>query len=126
MSLPVFPPCRHRGGEAAAGVHRCHSPKLSGRKLVTAPLCRECYCRDHGPEDAPPAPAGRDVPGTFHPRPGDPPCAVVLGSYNWPHLVEMQIYTIRDTCGPVPILVSDDCSPGFGPPVAPGGKFARL
>jgi hypothetical protein len=42
-----FPPCRHRGAPAAAGVHRCLSPKLVGLKLVTAELCRDCYCRDH-------------------------------------------------------------------------------
>jgi hypothetical protein len=51
---------------------------------------------------------------------------VVLGSYCWPRLIELQIRLIRHTCGPVPILVSDDCSPGFGPPVEPGSKFARL
>jgi hypothetical protein len=50
MSADGFPTCRHRGGAVAPGLHRCHSPKLAGLKLVTAPLCSGCYCRDH--EDA--------------------------------------------------------------------------
>lgn len=33
---------------------------------------------------------------------------VAIGSYMWPDLVELQIKLIRDTCGPVPILVSSD------------------
>jgi hypothetical protein len=180
MPLDVFPTCRHRGAQAAAGVHRCHSPKLIGLKLVTADLCGRCYCRDHDPGGQPPAlgtdrarpcayrgqptgavracatcngqvrlkefacrhPGHADRPTTtepdcracadyaapdrFFPVPGDPPCGVVVGSYGWPRLVELQINVIRHTCGPVPVLVSDDCSPGFGPPVEPGGKFDRL
>lgn len=47
---------------------------------------------------------------------------VVLGSYKWPALIDLQIRVIRATCGPVPILVSDDCSPGF--PNA--DRYARL
>jgi hypothetical protein len=117
-----FPPCRHRGGEAPAGLRHCHSPKLVGLKLVTPELCAGCYCRDHEPGPAPdPAFNGRG-----HSLPDDPACAVVLGSYRWPRLVELQVRAIRHTCGPVPILVSDDCSPGFGPPVEPGSRFAEL
>lgn len=41
----------------------------------------------------------------------DPPCGVVIGCWSWPKLVELQIKLIRHTCGPVPILVSDDNSP---------------
>src|SRR5436309_428942 len=52
MNVNPFPPCRHRGAAVAPGVCRCHSPKLVGLKLVTAPLCRGCYCRDHEPEAA--------------------------------------------------------------------------
>jgi hypothetical protein len=51
---------------------------------------------------------------------------VVVGSYKWPRLIELQIRLIRHTCGPVPVLVGDDCSPGFGPPPEPGGRFERL
>ena len=47
MIAPSFLACRHRGAETEPGVHRCHSPKLVGLKLVTADLCHGCYCRDH-------------------------------------------------------------------------------
>ena len=40
-------------------MYRCHSPKLAGAKLVTAPLCCSCYCRDHKPDS--PAPARAEV-----------------------------------------------------------------
>lgn len=41
-------------------------------------------------------------------RPGDPAVGVVIGSYQWPELVDLQCRVIRATCGPVPILVSSD------------------
>ena len=47
MTALALPVCRHRGVEADPGVHRCRSPKLVGLKLVSAELCRGCYCRDH-------------------------------------------------------------------------------
>ena len=38
---------------------------------------------------------------------------VILGSYNYPRLIETQIKLIRECNGAdTPILVSDDCSPG--------------
>jgi len=36
---------------------------------------------------------------------------VVIGSYGMPSVVELGIAAIRDTCGPVPVLVSDDATP---------------
>ena len=41
----------------------------------------------------------------------DPLCGVSIGCYWHVPLVELQIRTIRHTCGPVPILISDDLSP---------------
>ena len=41
-------------------------------------------------------------------RAGDVRCGVAIGSYKWPALVELQVRLIRSTCGPVPILVSND------------------
>lgn len=122
MQPVSFLPCRHRGDEVGPGLRRCHSPRLTGTKQVTPALCQGCYCRDH-----PLTPGQPDLalPG-FEPRPGDPPCGVVIGSYRWPRLVELQIHLIRHTCGPVPILIGDDCSPGFGPPLQPGSRFDRL
>ncbi len=45
--------------------------------------------------------------GTFDPGP-PAPFGVVIGSYKWPSLVDLQIRLIHDTCGKVPILVSSD------------------
>jgi hypothetical protein len=36
---------------------------------------------------------------------------VAVGSYGWPELIRLQILTIRESCGPVPILVADDATP---------------
>lgn len=36
---------------------------------------------------------------------------VVIGSYGMPGVVELSIAMIRKTCGDVPILVADDCTP---------------
>jgi len=41
-------------------------------------------------------------------RKDDPRCGVVLGCYRWPRLAEMNVRTIRQTCGDVPILLSVD------------------
>lgn len=43
--------------------------------------------------------------------PPDLPCAVAVVTYGWPRLMELQIRLIRETCGPVPVLLVDDCSP---------------
>lgn len=36
---------------------------------------------------------------------------VVIGSYGMPGVVELSIAMIRKTCGNVPVLISDDCTP---------------
>lgn len=51
---------------------------------------------------------------------------VVLGSYGYPRLIELQIVLIKHHCGNVPIRVIDDCSDGYGPTPVPGSKFATL
>jgi hypothetical protein len=85
---------------------------------------RRLWDRQQG---SPPPPADGEPAGPrFHTRVDDPTCGVVVGSYGWPRLVELQIRLIRDTCGPVPILISDDCSPGFGERVVPGSPYAQL
>lgn len=48
------------------------------------------------------------MPPVFEPKPDDPAVGVAVGVYRWPSLVELQIRTIRHTCGPVPILISND------------------
>jgi len=42
----------------------------------------------------------------------NPKIGIVIGSYGWPSLVELQIKIIRKVCGDIPILISDDCSDG--------------
>lgn len=37
---------------------------------------------------------------------------VVIGCFKWPTLARLQCRLIRKTCGPVPILLSEDCTPG--------------
>jgi hypothetical protein len=38
---------------------------------------------------------------------------VVIGTYNMPNIIQLQIAAIRRHCGEIPIVVSDDCSDGF-------------
>ena len=57
---------------------------------------------------------------------GGIPAGVVIGSYNQPHVIELQVACIRYHCGPVPILISDDCSDGFAPTPDPASPFGRL
>jgi hypothetical protein len=40
--------------------------------------------------------------------PDDPKCAIAIGHYNMPGIIELQAKMIRATCGDIPILVSDD------------------
>jgi hypothetical protein len=44
----------------------------------------------------------------FVPRPADVRAGVAIGSFRWPEWIEFQIKSIRHTCGPIPILVSND------------------
>jgi hypothetical protein len=76
-------------------------------------------CVGGGGHDANPAHAKASCPldtpawGEFTPPTVDTKLAgIVIGSYYWADVVDLNIRTIRDTCGEVPILVSDDCSPG--------------
>lgn len=55
------------------------------------------------------------------------PAAVVIGSYYWPGAVELNVAAIRAANGPhVPILISDDCSPGHPCARLPGTQWRRL
>lgn len=52
---------------------------------------------------------------------------VVIGSFNMPSAVRLNVAAIRHHCGPdVPILISDDCSDGFAPTPDPASLFGRL
>lgn len=51
---------------------------------------------------------------------------IVLGSYNMPQMIELQIPCIRYNCGPVPVLISDDCSDGMQPTPYPESHIGSL
>jgi len=108
-------PCRHKGTE----VRRQQWATCSGKvelKVFACAVHSECTavkpadgvkgccqgCPDY--QTPPPPPVAAD-------RKDDPECGVVVGLYRWPKLAELQIRLIRATCGRVPILLSDDCSP---------------
>lgn len=55
-----------------------------------------------------------------------PKCGIVIGHYNQPDFLELNIAAIRHHCGDVPILVSDDCSDGFGQTPKAGSVFDRI
>ena len=52
-------------------------------------------------------------------------CGIVLGCYAYPKLAEIQINLIRFHCGNVPILISDDCTPGYNTQ-QPFNEFVRI
>ena len=51
---------------------------------------------------------------------------IVIGHYNQPDFLELNIAAIRHHCGDVPILISDDCSDGFGQTPRPDTIFGRI
>lgn len=53
-------------------------------------------------------------------------CGVVIGHYDGLAFLELNLRLIRQHCGDVPILVSDDCSPGFGQTPAHESVFGQL
>ena len=60
-------------------------------------------------------------------EPEYPVSGVVLGSYNLPRLIELQIRLIRKHNGSAtPILIVDDCSPGTGITPDPDSVFGDL
>lgn len=44
----------------------------------------------------------------FEEKPNDPAVGIVIGSFRWPSLVELQCKVIRASCGNIPILISND------------------
>lgn len=114
-SLPTIGACAHLGERVpgqpcGSQLMRC---KLHGGTTTRfnkcshadrhCPTCEDNTTRAKTTVAAPAAPAP-----AFAPKPDDPPCGVVIGSYGWPELIDLQIRVIRDTCGPVPVCVSND------------------
>ena len=55
----------------------------------------------------------KDTKVPFVSKSDDPRVGVVIGSFRWPALIDLQILVIRENCGPVPILVSNDDPTSF-------------
>ncbi|VTS01527.1 unnamed protein product [Gemmata massiliana] len=115
VTLPVLrPECPYQkelqsecstcaGPNEARRTYYCdHPDNAEGRCTRGNPLSGlwTCATCDRHPD----APKKEPVPV----RSGDLPCGVAIGSYKWPALVELQVRAVRATCGPVPVLVSND------------------
>lgn len=98
--------CKPCGGNVEIKLLACavHQSCTLAKKLAGVACCVGCPDRQAAP-----------LASAFVAKPGDPPCGVVIGSYGYPALIELQIKVIRYTCGDVPILISDDLSPGDRP-----------
>jgi tetratricopeptide (TPR) repeat protein len=55
---------------------------------------------------------------------GRPRAGIVIGHFDSPDFVQLGLALIRKHCGDVPVLIADDCSPGFGE--QPQGGFKQL
>ena len=115
-------PCTHRGPETGGSevLLSCQKDPPARVPLyqcaiygtcTLAKAARDTRCCAHCSDREAFLPAD-DSP--FTARLGDPAVGVVIGSYKFPGLVELQLRAIRHWCGPVPVLVSDDCSPHAG------------
>lgn len=92
-------PCVHVGPDSGPkGWHYCEHPDTPLGDVVCS--CKGCGVRCAG-YSAIPAPL---QPTTNAAE----PFGVVIGSYKWPELIDLQCRVIRATCGVVPILVSSD------------------
>jgi hypothetical protein len=110
------------GRQALSAVYRCNHAECGPETtLLFGTLHGKPVC---GPKCSGWKPRG----AKFTPQPGDPAAGVAIGSYHWPRLIALQIAIIRDHCGPVPILVSDDCTEGWTPDGqgVPGSRFELL
>ncbi|VTR92823.1 unnamed protein product [Gemmata massiliana] len=85
-----------------------HESNADGRCTRGNPLSGlwTCATCDYHP-DAPRAKEAAIIP-TNIPRAGDPGCGIVVGVYKWAALAEVQIRAVRESCGPVPVLISND------------------
>lgn len=122
LELPLLPPCRYEGkivtecqscAKDRGHERECLHPEpdddrdFCTRGSMVKPLrrCNACpqYERSVKVTQLEATPAPRALVRYPHAQHG-----VVIGSYKWPSLVELQIKLIRSTCGAVPICVSSD------------------
>lgn len=103
--LQILPECEYIGPGLGCSTRVCEMKHGTPPGVVRR--CEHCEgCPDYwaNPSFIPP-------PSRFVPQADDFPVGVVIGSFRWPSLVALQIAVIRNTCGPVPILVSNDDPP---------------
>lgn len=118
----IRPPCVHLGpvqspcplGDPLRDVRHCLCEKTDAGRCWRSAIpstdmdvasCERCPHYDPGPA---------------------PKSAVVIGSYNLPKLIGLQVRMIRHHCGDVPILVVDDCSDGYGHTPGPTTVVGQL
>ncbi|MDY3555298.1 hypothetical protein R5W24_004439 [Gemmata sp. JC717] len=103
-SLPLLTrgPCHHETGAVLEYCTTCNEEARHVRGCDLHERCTRGYVSDKVQA------CDRCPQYTAAEREGDPRCGVAIGSYLWPELVELQIRLIRATCGPVPVLVSND------------------
>ena len=100
--LQILPECEYLGPGIGCSTRVCEMRHGTPPGVVRR--CEHCEgCSDYwaNPSFIPP-------PSRFVPQVDDFPVGVAIGSFRWPSLVALQIAVIRNTCGPVPILVSND------------------
>lgn len=104
LSLPVLArePCAYEG-RILSPCHSCQSEQRHVRDCELHGTCTRAEAHKDVDRVCATCPTY-----TSPEREGDVRCGVVIGSYKWPELVDLQIRVIRSTCGPVPVLVSND------------------
>lgn len=91
-------------------LHICKHPSI---KETTLPKCQTCKLFVN-------------KPFSIAPSLSIPKVGIVIGAYNWPSIIELQIKVIKATCGNIPILISDDFSDGASHSPQPGCKFYQM
>jgi len=94
------PPCTHEG----AVLEWCTSCGTRDGRHV-----RDCDLHDRCTRE-PVGPAVRACTfcPDYRPAAASERAGVVVGVYKWPSLIDLQVRSIRRSCGPVPILISSD------------------
>lgn len=105
--------CTHLGKKIKdkVGFLECNKPDIGETTLKT---CNVCDYRINRPYNI-----AKDSP--YNVKTG-----IVIGAYNWPGLIELQIKVLRATCGNIPILISDDFSDGAGHISRKNSKFYKM
>jgi hypothetical protein len=102
VSLPICEYLLDGRGDISCQHRRCEKGVGGTGGVKPCESCGPDRCRYFLPLGA------EEKPPTFTTKTTDQTAGVVIGSFRWPELVELQIKVIRHNCGPVPILVSND------------------